>query len=354
MQYRELGKTGVFVSRLCLGTMTFGGPDTVFARALGRLAQDQATAIVKRALDAGINFIDTADVYGGGDSERQVGIALKGRRHEVVLATKGSARVGPGPNEVGQSRVHLLRALEESLKRLQTDYVDLYQVHNFDPRTPLEVVMRTFDDMVRAGKVRHVGCSNFAAWQLTKANGIAELKNLEPLVSAQSYYSLVGRDIERELIPAARDLGVGILCWSPLAGGFLAGKVAIDGKADPMSRRAHLSFPPLGNTSEAVVETLRNVAAQRGVSAARIALAWLLSRDHVTSIITGVKSLEQLTDNLEAQKINLSEDELVQLEDVSRLPPSYPGWIHTYNARGRVPTGHPFPGRSWSSGEEPA
>ncbi len=355
MQYAQLGNTGVFVSRICLGAMTFGGPENPVTTALGRLSQDETDKIVNQALDAGINFIDTADVYGGGASETRLGVALQGRRHDVVVATKMSGRTGPGPNRLGQSRLHVMQALEDSLKRLRTDHIDLYQIHNYDPFTPLEDVLRTLDDAVRQGKVRYIGCSNLAAWQLMKALGISDRSGRSRFVSIQSYYSLAGRDIEREVIPAVQDQNVSLLCWSPLAGGLLSGKFDRNGASDPRSRRAIIQFPPVeAPHAFNIIDVLKTLAVRYDTSAARIALAWLLARPGVTSVISGVKRPEQLADNLAAMELVLSDADLAQLDQISRPAPSYPGWIQTYNADTRVPDGYPFDGKSWKLGEGPA
>ena len=354
MKYVQLGNTGVFVSRLCLGAMTFGGSENAVTTAIGRLSQNETNTIVGDALAAGINFIDTADVYGGGASEQRLAAALKGHRHDVVLATKASGRMGSGPNQIGQSRLHLMEAVEGSLKRLQTDHIDLYQIHNFDPLVPLEDVMRTLDDLVRQGKVRYIGCSNFAAWQLMKAMGISERNNFARFASIQSFYSLAARDIERELIPAIDDQKLGLLCWSPLAGGLLSGKFDRTGSSDPNSRRATIQFPPVDESRAFdVIEVLKAIAIRHTTSAAQVALAWLLAQPQVTSVISGVKSSVQLADNLAAMELVLENDDMLKLEEVSRPAPSYPGWIQTYNAKGRVPAGHPFNGKSWQLGETP-
>ena len=354
MEYAALGRTGTFVSRFCLGAMTFGGADNPAGHAIGRLGQTETDAIVAQAIDAGINFIDTADVYGGGGSETLLGNALKARRGDVVLATKFSGRVGSGPNEVGQSRLHLMDSLEKSLKRLQTDHIDLYQLHNFDPLTPFDEVLRALDDSVRQGKVRYIGCSSLAAWQLTKALGVSERRGLAPFVSIQSFYSLAGRDIEHELIPAIEAEGTGLLCWSPLAGGLLSGKFDRSGPSDAGSRRAKIAFPPVDEAKTFdVIDVLKAIAASHDASPAQIALAWLLSRPAVTSIIVGIKRPDQLTDNLKTFNVALTNDEFKRLDEVSRSPARYPGWIQTYNARGRVPQGNNFDGSSWSLGERP-
>jgi aryl-alcohol dehydrogenase-like predicted oxidoreductase len=326
MKYRPLADTGVFVSELCLGTMTFGGAQQ-FWSVIGGLDQTAATALVHRALDAGVNFIDTADVYAAGESETMVGHALQGRRHEVVLATKVRGRTGPGPNQVGLSRLHLVEAVEASLRRLRTDYIDLYQIHRPDPLTSLEDTLRALDDLVRAGKVRYVGCSNLEAWVLMKALGISQARGLERFRCTQSYYSLVGRELERHTLPLLADQGLGLLVWSPLAGGFLSGKFTRTG-GDEKARRAKFDFPPVdkGKGFE-VLDVLGAVAARRGASVAQVALAWLLARDAVTSVIIGARNPAQLEDNLKAVDLVLTDEDRQALDEVSKLPPEYPAWM---------------------------
>ncbi|MGM4929577.1 aldo/keto reductase [Tardiphaga sp. 619_E2_N8_5] len=354
MQYATLGNTGTFVSRFCLGAMTFGGTDTPAGNAIGRLSQAETDVVVGQALDAGINFIDTADVYGSGSSETLLGHTLKKRRHDVVLATKFSGRSGKGPNQVGQSRLHLMNSLEASLTRLQTDHVDLYQIHNFDPLTPIEEALRSLDDAVRQGKVRYIGCSNLAAWQLMKALGISNREQLSSFVSVQSFYSLACRDVEAELVPAVTDAKLGLLCWSPLAGGLLSGKFDRRGTTDPSSRRATIQFPPVDERKLFnVIDVLKDVAHKHNSSPAQIALAWLLSRLFVTSVIVGIKTREQLTDNLKAFDITLTDDDQKKLDEASCSRARYPGWIQSYNAKGRVPAGFPFNEATWSLGERP-
>jgi len=328
MKYRELGDTGVFVSELCLGTMTFGG-SAQFWSVIGGLDQAAATELVRAALDAGVNFVDTANVYAAGESEAMVGRALEGRRQAVVLATKVRGRTGPGPNEVGLSRLHIVEAVEASLRRLRTDYIDLYQIHRADLLANLEDTLRALDDLVRAGKVRYVGCSNLEAWVLMKALGISRAQNLERFRCTQSYYSLVGREIERDTIPLLQDQGLGLLVWSPLAGGFLSGKFTRTG-GDPAARRAKFDFPPVDKEKGfAVVDVLAGVASRHGASPAQIAIAWLLSRDAVTSVIVGARNPAQLADNLKAGEVVLSEEDRRALDEVSRLPLHYPGWMET-------------------------
>jgi len=326
MKYRQLADTGVFVSELCLGTMTFGGAAQFWA-AIGGLDQSAATALVHRSLDAGINFIDTANVYAAGESETMVGQALKGRRHEVVLATKVRGRMGPGPNHVGLSRLHIVESVEASLKRLGTDYIDLYQIHRSDPLTNLEDTLRALDDLVRAGKVRYLGCSNLEAWVTMKALGISRAQQLERFRCTQSYYSLVGRELERHTIPLIRDQGLGLLVWSPLAGGFLSGKFTRTG-GDEAARRAKFDFPPLDKERGfQVLDVLAAVAARHNASVAQVALAWLLAQDVVTSVIIGVRKPSQLEDNLKAVDIVLADEDRKALDEVSKLAPEYPAWM---------------------------
>jgi aryl-alcohol dehydrogenase-like predicted oxidoreductase len=326
MKYRPLADTGVFVSELCLGAMTFGGGAQIW-EAIGGLDQAAASALVHRALDCGINFIDTANVYAAGESEIMVGHALKGRRHDVVLATKVRGRTGPGPNQVGLSRLHIVEAVEASLKRLGTDYIDLYQIHRPDPVTDLEDTLRALDDLVRAGKVRYIGCSNLEAWVLMKALGISKAQHLERFRCSQSYYSLVGRELERQTIPLLEDQGLGLLVWSPLAGGFLSGKFTRTG-GDEAARRAKFDFPPVNKEKGFdVLDVLAGVAARHRVSVAQIALAWLLAQDVVTSVIIGARKPSQLEDNLKAVDVVLTDEDRSALDEVSRLPPEYPAWM---------------------------
>lgn len=325
MKYQQLADTGVFVSELCLGAMTFGGEGQW--KVIGGLDQKTVDGIVGRALDAGVTFVDTANVYSIGQSETLLGKALEGRRHEVILATKVRGRMGKGANQVGLSRLHILEAVEASLTRLRTDYIDLYQIHRFDPLTNLEDTLRTLDDLVRAGKVRYIGCSNLVAWQVMKALAISREQRLERFRCTQSYYSLVGRELEREMIPLLKDQGLGLLVWSPLAGGFLSGKFTREG-IDETARRATFDFPPVNKEQGfAILDAMRTAAAHHGASVAQVALAWLLARDIVTSVIIGVRNLAQLEDNLKAVDLTLSPDELRALDEVSLLAPEYPAWM---------------------------
>jgi aryl-alcohol dehydrogenase-like predicted oxidoreductase len=326
MKYRPLADTGVFVSELCLGTMTFGGSGS-FWGTIGGLDQSAATALVHRALDAGVNFIDTANVYADGESETMVGQALKGRRHEVVLATKVRGRMGPGPNQVGLSRLHIIEAVEASLNRLATDYIDLYQIHRPDELTSLEDTLRALDDLVRAGKVRYIGCSNLEAWVMMKALGISQAQHLERFRCSQSYYSLVGRELERQTIPLLKDQGLGLLVWSPLAGGFLSGKFTRVG-GDEAARRAKFDFPPLDKEKGFdVLDVLTAVAERHHASVAQIALAWILVQEAVTSVIIGARRPSQLEDNLKAVDVILTEEDKSALDEVSKLAPEYPAWM---------------------------
>jgi aryl-alcohol dehydrogenase-like predicted oxidoreductase len=326
MNYRELADTGVFVSELCLGTMTFGGRGQIW-EVIGGIDQPSVDALVSRALDAGINFIDTANVYAAGESETMLGKALGSRRHEVVLATKVRGRTGPGPNQVGLSRLHILQAVEASLKRLDTDYIDLYQIHRFDLLTSIEDTLRTLDDLVHAGKVRYIGCSNLAAWQLMKALAVSHEQGLERFKCTQSYYSLAGRDLEREMIPLLKDQGLGLLVWSPLAGGFLSGKFTRD-SGDDTARRAKFDFPPVDKEKGFdILDVAKAIADRHGASVAQIALAWILANSAVTSVIIGARRPAQLEDNLKAIDVRLSAEDMKALDEVSKLTAEYPAWM---------------------------
>ena len=325
MKYRVLGDTGVFVSELCLGAMTFGGGNAIW-QTIGGLGQAEVDALVGRALDAGINFIDTANVYSTGVSERSVGRALYHRRHEVVLATKVRGRMSTGANDVGLSRLHIMREVEASLKRLDTDYIDLYQIHRADPVTNIEDTLRALDDLVTQGKVRYIGCSNLPAWQLMKALAISRAQGLQRFKSTQSYYSLAGRQLEWDTIPLVEDQGLGLLVWSPLAGGFLSGKFTRDATGE--GRRKTFDFPPVDKEKGyEIVDVLVRIAKERGASVPQVALAWVLAQRAVTSVIIGARNLKQLDDNLGAVELTLSAEELKALDEVSRIPPAYPHWM---------------------------
>ncbi len=329
MRYNLLGRTGLYVSELCLGTMTFGGKG--FWEVVGKLGQTEAESLVGTALDGGVNFIDTADVYSEGESERLLGAALKslGRpREQVVVATKVRGSVGKGVNQVGLSRAHILASIDNSLQRLQLDHVDLYQIHGFDPVTPIEETVRALDDVVRSGKARYVGFSNLPAWLAMKALGFAEARNLARFQSAQVYYSIAGRDIERELAPLAQSEGLAILPWSPLAGGLLSGKFDPDKPGPEGARRTKYDFPPVDDTRlRSVLGALRQVSSESGHSVAQLALAWQLTRPFVTSVLIGAKTREQLVDNLAAVKVSLTPEQIARLDAASALPGEYPGWM---------------------------
>ena len=330
MKYRLLGRTGLYVSELCLGTMTFG--DQGFWKVMGGLGQDAVNTLVKQAFDAGVNFIDTANVYSLGVSETLTGAAIKSLglpRDELVIATKAFGPMSETQiNGRGQSRYHLMNALDASLKRLQLDHIDLYQLHGYDPVTPLEEVLSTLNDMVRSGKVRHIGLCNMAAWQIMKGLAISEKKNFARFESVQAYYTVAGRDLEREVLPLIQDQQLGLMVWSPLAGGLLSGKFSPDGKGPEGARRASFDFPVVDKARAfAVVDAMRPIAARHQASVAQVALAWLLGRPQVSSVIIGAKTPEQLTDNLGACAIELSAEDLQALEAVSKLPPEYPGWM---------------------------
>jgi aryl-alcohol dehydrogenase-like predicted oxidoreductase len=330
MRQHALGRTGLFVSELCLGTMTFGGSDGVWA-SMGALQQTDAERLVGQALDAGINFIDTADVYAAGLSEQITGQALKNlkiARENVIIATKVFGEMGPSPNSRGATRHHILDGVKGSLKRLQIEHIDLYQIHGFDPATPIEETVRALDQLVRHGHVRYVGVSNWAAWQIAKALGIAERLGLARFESLQAYYSVAGRDLERELLPMLRSEGVGLMVWSPLAGGLLSGKYADAKLVEEGGRRKSFDFPPVDqNRARDCIDVMRTIARARDATIAGVALAWLLHQPQVTSVILGAKRPEQLADNIAATRIVLSAGELEQINKVSNLPAEYPGWM---------------------------
>jgi aryl-alcohol dehydrogenase-like predicted oxidoreductase len=340
MKYNELGRTGLFVSELCLGTMTFGG-GAGFWKAIGTLQQDGADGLLRQAHEAGINFVDTADVYSEGISEQITGQAIRNlgiRREEIVLATKVFGSMGDGPNARGASRAHITDGVKASLKRLQMDHIDLYQIHGFDSVTPIEETLRALDDLVRQGHVRYVGVSNWAAWHIMKALGLAERHGLARPASLQAYYTIAGRDLEREIVPLLQSEGVGLMVWSPLAGGLLSGKYARDQKGAEGDRRTSFEFPPVEQERGwAVIDAMRPIASAHGVSVAQIALAWLLAQKVVTSIIVGAKKPEQLEDNIAATRVVLSGADLKILSEISALPAEYPGWMLERQGSGRVP-----------------
>ena len=330
MEYKTLGNTGLLVSTLCLGTMTFNTGEG-FWKAIGSVDQAGADELIKASIEAGINFFDTADVYSEGESERTLGQSLKNlniARKDVVLATKVFSRVGPGPNDVGASRGHIMDAIEASLRRLQTDYIDLYQIHGNDSVTPIEETLRALDNLVNQGKVRYIGCSNWQAWKIAKSLGISEFKNLARFDTLQAYYSIAGRDLEREIVPLLEADKTGLLVWSPLAGGLLSGKFSRENQKPEGSRRSEFDFPLVDRERTwKILDAMAPIAKAHHCSAARISLAWLLTKPVVTSVIIGAKRLDQLQDNLAAVDVKLTEDEMKRLDEVSALPPEYPGWM---------------------------
>lgn len=341
MQYNLLGNTGLLVSELCLGTMTFGGTNGGIWGMIGKLQQEAVNEIIKTSFDHGINFIDTANAYSFGQSEELLGQGIRDlglSRNELVIATKVRAKMGEGKNQTGLSRYHIMQQIDASLKRLQMDHIDLYQIHGVDPLTPLEETMRGLEDVVRSGKVRYIGCSNLPAWMVMKANGIAERNGWTKFVSTQNYYSIAGRDLEREIVPMTIDQKMAILPWSPLAGGFLSGKFTRDNKPDDGSRRTSFDFPPV-NQEKAydIIDVMARVAdAHEGASVARVALAWVLQQPAVTSVIIGAKNTDQLLDNIKATELTLTPDELAELDKVSANAKEYPGWMVERQGADRV------------------
>lgn len=335
MDYLPLGNTGLYVSRFCMGAMTFAETGQKNVDWIATKGQEFADQMVGMALDAGINFFDTANMYAKGASERMLGKALKGKRHDSVIATKLYFPMGSNPNSVGTSRISVVKEVEDSLKRLDTDYIDLYQVHGWDNTTPIEETMRALDNCVRQGKVRYIGLSNFAAWQIAVANGVADKMGTERFCSAQIYYSLVGRDVERAILPALNHMSMGTMIYSPLASGFLSGKYTdSDGGS---GRRSAIAFPPVDQEKgDKVVYVLRDIAKERDLSPAQIALSWVLHQKGVTSVIVGARKISQLEDNLAAYNIKLTEEELKKLDDVSALTQQYPEWQPVME-RGQMP-----------------
>jgi aryl-alcohol dehydrogenase-like predicted oxidoreductase len=340
MKYKPLGRTGLFVSEICLGTMTFGGRGELWP-IIGQLDQAAANNLLRRSIDAGINFIDTADVYSEGESERILGRAVKDLgipRKDVIIATKVRGRTGTGPNALGLSRGHIMDAVKDSLTRLGTDYIDLYQIHGADLVTPLDETLRALDDLVRAGHVRYVGCSNLMAWQIMKALGLSAANGWARFETAQAYYSIAGRDLEREIVPLMAEETLGLMVWSPLAGGLLSGKFRRDTAGPNDARRTRFDFPPVDHEyAHTIVDAVRPIAERHGVSVARVALAWLLHQPGVMSVIIGAKTEEQLADNVAAADLQLSADDLAVLDKASALKPEYPRWMVDFQGKGRVP-----------------
>lgn len=339
MKYNTLGHTGLLVSEICLGTMTFADGEGMWKPIAG-VAQNLADQLLKVSFDAGVNFVDTADVYTNGASETMLAQAIRNlgiARKDIVIATKAYGRTGPGRNDVGASRGHLMDAVDASLKRLNTDYIDLYQIHAADSITPIEETLRALDTLVSQGKVRYIGCSNWYAWQIMKALGISEHKNLARFDTLQAYYSIAGRDLEREIVPLLQDQGTGLLVWSPLAGGLLSGKYSRANQKPEDSRRSAFDFPIVDKERVwRVLDVLRPIAAAHRTSVATVALAWVLAKPFVTSVIIGAKRLDQLQQNLDAVELQLGADEIKQLDEASALPPEYPGWMVPFQNMNRL------------------
>jgi aryl-alcohol dehydrogenase-like predicted oxidoreductase len=336
MEQRQLGRSGLRVSTLTLGTMGFGGKG-MFAP-VGSIDVDGARRQIDMCLEAGMNVVDTADVYSGGVSEEIVGQAIEGRRDDVILATKVRFPMGRRPNDAGLSRHHVIEGCEASLRRLRTDHIDLYQLHEWDGQTPIEETLGALEHLLDSGKVRYVGCSNYTGWQMAKALGVADARGLPRFVSTQVYYSLQERSVEREILPACLDFGLGVLVWSPLAGGLLSGKYR-RGQSAPEGSR-HLTDwdePPVYDEDRLhdTIDVLVEIADGHGVSAAQVALAWLLRRPGVTSLVVGARTEEQLADNLKAAELQLGEEEVGRLEEVSRTPLPYPLWHQVKTAADR-------------------
>jgi len=331
MKYNFLGNTGLAVSELCFGAMTFGGSDQGIWGAIGKVQQQGVNDLIKAAVDSGINFIDTANVYSYGESERLLGQSIKHlglNRNDLVIATKVRGRMGEGVNSLGLSRYHIFQSVDASLQRLQLDNIDMLYVHGYDPKTSVEEVMHTLNDIVLTGKVRYIAVCNWPAWTVMKALGIAEKYNWNKFIGLQYFYSLSGRDIERELVPMALDQNIGIMPWSPLAGGFLSGKFTRDNEKAGDSRRDTFDFPPI-NKEKAydIIDVISDIGKQHNVSAAQVALAWVRLQKGITSTIIGAKHVDQLKDNVKSVDLELSADELKRIDEVSALSKEYPGWM---------------------------
>ncbi|MDI9871702.1 aldo/keto reductase [Flectobacillus roseus] len=327
MKYKILGRTGLFVSEMCLGTMTFGQSGGKYAAASG-VMQNDADSIIRAAFDAGINFIDTADVYASGQSEEIIGRSIKNlglARNELVISTKMGHATGNGPNHGGNSRYHIMNQVKGSLKRLGIDHIDLYQLHGWDPVTPVDEIIRTLNDLVQQGLVRYIGVSNWAAWQIQKAIGCSAQINSVRFESVQAYYSLAGRELEREILPMIESEQLGLMVFSPLAGGYLTGKYL---NSTIHGRRTTIAFPPVDSIKcEPILYSLAEIADELGTSLSAISIAWLLAKRTVSSVILGVRDVEQLNDNLKASVITLSDEHIQKLEKASALSPEYPVWM---------------------------
>ncbi|MCB0519904.1 MAG: aldo/keto reductase [Lewinellaceae bacterium] len=339
MQYKFLGNTGVLVSELCFGAMTFGGEG--FWGNIGKQQQDEANELVKTAHENGINFYDTANVYSFGKSEQILGQAFRDlgiSRNEIFLATKVRGRMSDKLNDIGLSKYHILASVDESLQRLGMDHIDLLYIHGVDAYTPLEETMRALEDTVRSGKVRYLGVSNHAAWQIMKANGFADRMGWNRFVATQLYYTIASRELERELIPMIKDQRLALMPWSPLAGGFLTGKYRRDHTSDGDRRRDAFDFPPIDKEKAYnIIDVMDEIAKEYEVSVAQVAIAWLLHQPAVTSVIIGAKRKDQLLDNIESVTLKMSREALARLDKVSALNPEYPQWMIERQGAGRVP-----------------
>ena len=340
MKYNRLGRTGLFVSEICFGTMTFSGEGWL-GGAIGKQDQKEATTLIETSLKAGVNFLDTADVYSVGNSEIMTGQAIRDLgvpRSDVVLATKVFGRMGKGPNDAGASRGHIMDGVAKSLDRLKTDHIDLYQIHGTDPVTPVEEIMGALNDLLRQGMVRYIGVSNWTAWRIAKANGIADKHGWNRIESLQAYYSIAGRDLEREIVPLLVEDQIGCLVWSPLAGGYLSGKFSPGGDAAAEGRRKDFDFPPLDkDKADRLVAAMQPIAKAHGTSVARVALAYVLGKPWVSSMIIGARTAAQLADNLEAGKLKLDAAQIAKLDELSALAPEYPGWMLERQGQQRMP-----------------
>lgn len=342
MRYNQLGNTGLFVSELCLGTMTFGeaGGGSLWGM-IADVDQEAADRIVEKSLSAGINFIDTADVYSSGNSERILGQSLKNLgvpRKDVVIATKFLGQMGDGPNDRGASRGHIMDSVEASLERLQTDHIDLYQIHGTDTVTPIDETLRALDDLVSRGLVRYIGLSNWQAWRMAKALGISERKGYARFETVQAFYSIAGRDLEREIVPLMNEEKLGLMVWSPLAGGLLSGKYGPGAPGNGEGRRSTFDFPPVNkDRAWEIIAVMREVADKHQASVAEVALAYLLAKPFVTTVIIGAKRMEQLEQNLKAVDLKLDGEDIQRLDEISALAPEYPGWMLERQGQARRP-----------------
>jgi aryl-alcohol dehydrogenase-like predicted oxidoreductase len=329
MKYNFLGNTGLVVSELCFGTMTFGGKG--YWEAIGKIQQKEVNELMKVVVDSGINFIDTANVYSYGESEKLLGQSIKDNgfnRYDLVVATKVRGRMGEGLNNVGLSRYHIFQSVDESLQRLQLDHIDILYVHGVDPKTPVEEIMRSLNDIVLTGKVRYIAICNWPAWMVMKAAGIAEKNGWNKFVGMQYFYSLAGRDIEREIIPVAEDQNLAIMPWSPLAGGFLGGKYSRNADKAEGSRRDTFDFPPINkDKTYDIIDVITEVGKAHNVSVAEVALAWVRLQKGITSTIIGAKDVDQLNANIKSVNLELTADDLKKIDEASALPKEYPGWM---------------------------